>query len=153
MVKPHDFERRFAIPSFNTSTSNSTRTKHKSSLSNGKHRSMSRSRSPSRARSTIAAEELLPLAVELKKADYFLGTSLLILVVLLWVSVSLSSKESAGSACVDSCLHYGLVFVSHVWLVSISPAGHFLITSKRGIQQGSQRARPKEEEMLEGIGG
>ncbi|GAA5878806.1 hypothetical protein JCM16303_007190 [Sporobolomyces ruberrimus] len=53
---------------------------------------MSRSRSPSRSRPylnpDLSTEDLGQVAVELKKSEYFLGTSLLILVVLLWVSVS-----------------------------------------------------------------
>ncbi|GAA5844615.1 hypothetical protein JCM5353_005162 [Sporobolomyces roseus] len=49
---------------------------------------MSRSRSPSRSRSIPPHPSIATEAVELKKSEYVLGTSLLILVVFLWVSSS-----------------------------------------------------------------
>ncbi|GAA5981806.1 hypothetical protein JCM5350_005734 [Sporobolomyces pararoseus] len=100
---------------------------------------MSRSRSPSRARSTIAAEELVPLAVELKKADYFLGTSLLILVVLLWVSSSFLMSEMFTGMDYNKPFLVTWICTSTFSLYLIRPGVRYLRDRRRGDKSSKDR--------------
>ncbi|GAA5928197.1 DMT family transporter [Sporobolomyces koalae] len=105
---------------------------------------MSRSRSPSRARSsapgTTPPAAVIPLAVELQRGQYLLGTTLLILVVLLWVSSSFLMSGKSRSLSNRCCIgHFQVITGTYE---GIGPGNRDRSEARRKMFTGMEYNKP-----------